>query len=396
MLSDKVRKNSMFLRRLKIDLSHGQSCFLWGARQTGKSSYLRAQYSNSIYFDLLESDIFLSLLKTPSLLREELIQKSQNSVQDPIIIDEIQKVPLLLDEVHWLIENKKLQFILCGSSARKLKRGHANLLGGRAWRYEMYPLVSSEIPDFNLLQALNRGLLPRHYQEDYFKKSLKAYVNDYLTEEIRAEGLTRNLPAFSKFLDAVAYSNGELVVYNNISSDCGVDSKTVKEYFEILVDTHLGYFLPPLLKKKGRKTITATPKFYLFDVGVANLISKTIVEELRGTSAGRSFEHFIFMELMAYRSYSEKDFELNFWRTKTGLEVDFIINEDLIYIESKISDYVKTTDLKGLRALIEEKKPKRAIVVCNEKRPRRLSGTHIEILPWKDFLNELWSNQLIK
>ena len=262
----------------------------------------------------------------------------------------------------------------------------------------MYPLVFPEIPNFDLLRALNRGLLPSIYLSPAYQKSLKAYVADYLTQEIKAEGLSRNLQAFSKFLDSVAYSNGELVVYNNIASDCGVDAKTVKEYYEILIDTHLGYFINPLVKKKGRKTISATSKFYLFDMGVANTLSKTKIVELRGAAAGKSFEQFLFTELMSYRSYQELDFELNFWRTKTDLEVDFVINADEIYIESKISDNIKKSDLTGLWALIDEKRPKRAIVVCQEQRPRMLTldnGDKIEILPWRNFLEDLWTGKII-
>lgn len=388
----------VFRRILNISLPTKQSAFLWGARQTGKSTYLKSKFPNSLYFDLLESDLFLLFTKEPHRFREEILQRNPSAQEQPIIVDEVQKVPLLLDEIHGLIENYKFQFILCGSSARKLKRGHANLLGGRAWRYGMFPLVFSEIPNFDLLRALNRGLLPSIYLSQDYQKSLKAYVIDYLTQEIKAEGLSRNLQAFSKFLDSVAYSNGELVVYNNIASDCGVDAKTVKEYYEILIDTHLGYFINPLVKKKGRKTISATSKFYLFDIGIANYLSKIKIASLRGAAAGKSFEQFLFTELIIYRSYKELDFELNFWRTKTDLEVDFVINTDEIYIESKISDNIKKSDLTGLLALCDEKRPRRAIIVCQEKRPRILilkNGGKIEVLPWQNFFEDLWAGKII-
>src|SRR3989338_489230 len=191
----------MYKRRLDIQLPKGQSAFLWGARQTGKSTYLRGRFPSSIRYDFLQSDLYLSFLKQPHRLLEELLEKPALSLQQPVILDEVQKIPLLLDEVHWLIENKKIGFILCGSSARKLKRERANLLGGRAWRYEMHPLVFPEIPDLDLLRALNQGLLPAHYETDYPEQALKAYVAEYLTEEIKAEGLSRNLAAFAKFLD---------------------------------------------------------------------------------------------------------------------------------------------------------------------------------------------------
>lgn len=386
----------MFKRLLKIDLPKKQSAFLWGARQTGKSTFLKENFPDSIRYDLLESDTYLKLLKEPYRLREELLTKQK--ITSPIIIDEVQKVPLLLDEIHWLIENTDYNFILCGSSARKLKRGQANLLGGRAWRFEMFPLVFPEIANTNLLQAFNQGLLPSHYLSSHPSRSLKAYVNDYLTEEIKAEGLTRNLAGFSKFLDAAAFSNTQLVAYKNIASDCGVDAKTVKQYFDILTDTHLGSCLMPLHKKRGRKTISATPKFYFFDVGIANYLTKVTLKELKGPQAGISFENFIHNEIKAYQSYKEKNFDLNFWRTKTGLEVDFILDHDRVYIEAKISTRIRASDLKGLNALMDETRCKRALIVCLENQSRLITnskGHEIEIMPWDQFLNHLWQGKII-
>jgi predicted AAA+ superfamily ATPase len=243
----------------------------------------------------------------------------------PIVIDEVQKVPSLLDEIHWLIENKNLSFLLCGSSARKLKRGHANLLGGRAWRYELFPLVSAEIGSLDLLRALNQGLIPLHYLQDGpdSERSLKAYVQDYLKEEVFAEGLARNIPAFSRFLDAAAYSQGELVNYSNIARDCGVDSKTVREYYQIISDTLLGALVEPYKKRQERQVIGRAPKSYFFDVGVAGVLTRRRILEERGEAFGRAFEHLVFMELNAYRSYSGKDFPIHFWRTKSGQEGRF-------------------------------------------------------------------------
>ena len=387
----------MFKRRLKMDIPPGQSAFLWGARQTGKSTFLSGQFPHSIRYDLLKSDLYLSLLKEPYRLREELLQKEKGT-DNPIIIDEVQKVPLLLDEVHWLIENKKFSFILCGSSARKLKRGKANLLGGRAWRFEMHPLVYPEVPAFDLLRAFNHGLIPSHYLSSFPQKSLKAYVTDYLTEEIKAEGLSRNLASFAKFLDAASFSHGQLVQYKNIASDCGVDAKTVREYFEILQDTYIGAFLQPLARKKDRKTISATPKFYFCDPGIANFLSKTPVNQLKGTQAGVSFEGYLLHELRAYRSYSGKDFELNYWRTKTGHEVDFIINRNQVYIEAKITDNLKISDIKGLRTLLSEHPCGQAFVVCLEKRARLFTtpeGHKINLLPWFVFLEKLWDGSIV-
>ena len=197
-------------RMLDMKLPRKQSAFLWGARKTGKTTYLKEKFPKAIVYDFLKTDLFLEVSKNPSLLREQLLAKEKHLLSEPVILDEVQKVPQVFDEVHWLIENKGLRFILCGSSARKLKRGHVNLLGGRAWRYELFPLASPEIGKINLLHALNNGLIPQHYLQNIqdCKKSLEAYVQDYLREEIFAEGLTRNIPAFSRFFDAFGYSHG--------------------------------------------------------------------------------------------------------------------------------------------------------------------------------------------
>ncbi|MBN1424902.1 ATP-binding protein [Candidatus Fermentibacteria bacterium] len=227
-------------RLLRIDLPARQSAFLWGPRKVGKSTFLQSQFPESLRYDFLKSDTYFELSSRPWALREQLAAQPEALLDRPIILDEVQKVPALLDEVQWLIENRGLRFILCGSSARKLKRGKANLLGGRAWRFEMFPLVFPEIRDFDLLRALTRGLIPSHYLQENHRRSLRAYVLDYLKEEVAAEGLTRNIPAFSRFFDAMAYSHGQLTNYSNIARECGVDSKTVREYYQTLIDTLMG------------------------------------------------------------------------------------------------------------------------------------------------------------
>jgi predicted AAA+ superfamily ATPase len=226
-------------RTLDIELPEGQSAFLWGPRQTGKTTYLRRRYPQSIWIDLLQTDRFLDLSQRPSLLREELLSQNRETLRHPVVIDEVQKVPALLDEVHWLMENEGIRFALSGSSARKLKRGKANLLGGRAWRFQLFPLTSQEVGSVDLLRILNRGMLPRPYLQERYQRSLRAYTRDYLKEEVFDEGLTRNIPAFSRFFEAMAFSHGELTNFANIARDCGVDGKTVKEYYQILVDTLL-------------------------------------------------------------------------------------------------------------------------------------------------------------
>lgn len=379
-------------RILNIDLPPGQSAFLWGARKIGKSTYLRERFPGSLVFDFLKSDLFIEFSKNSSLFREQLLAQNEAALRHPVILDEVQKIPQILDEVHWLIENKGLQFILCGSSARKLKRGQANLLGGRAWRYEMFPLTTVETGNVDLLRVLNHGLIPVHYLQNNYKRSLRAYVRDYLKEEVFNEGLTRNIPAFSRFFDAMGYSHGELTNYSNIARECGVDSKTVKEYYQILVDTLLGKIVEPFKRRKNRQTISKASKFYLFDVGVAGAITNREIKEERGELFGKAFEHFILMQILAHSSYSELEYEINFWRTKSGMEVDFILGKGEIAIEVKGSNRVDNRDLKSLSAFIEEYSPRKAFLVCNEK-AKRVHG-QITVIPWRMFLDDLWEGEI--
>jgi uncharacterized protein len=382
-----------FVRSLDFSLPSGQSAFLWGARKTGKSTWLHAHFPDSVYYDLLQTDVMLELSRHPATLREQLLAKDFSQLRGPVILDEVQKVPSILDEVQWLMETQKLNFVLCGSSARKLKRGHANLLGGRAWRFEMYPLTSAEVPGLVLLQALNRGLLPAHYVQPHYRRSLRAYVEDYLKEEVFAEGLARNVGAFSRFFDAVGYSHGELVNYSNIARDSGVDSKTVKEYYQILVDTLLGSFVEPFKRPQTRQVISKAPKFYLFDVGVAGILTRREITEPKGEAFGKAFEHFIHMELRAHRSYSELEYDIQFWRTKAGLEVDFVLGSGEVAVEVKGNGRVNGRDLRGLSAFVAEFKPKHALLVCNEKDERVID--HIRIVPWKLFLTRLWAGNYL-
>jgi predicted AAA+ superfamily ATPase len=380
-------------RVLEISLPPRQSAFLWGPRKTGKSTYLKVSYPNSVVYDFLQTDLFLEFSKQPSLLRERLLAKNDYALDHPVILDEVQKVPQVLDEVHWLIENKGLRFILCGSSARKLKRGKANLLGGRAWRYEMFPLVTAELGDLDLLRVLNSGMIPDHYVRGGYRKALKAYTQHYLKEEVFDEGLTRNIPAFSRFFDAMGYSHGELTNYSNIARDCGVDSKTVREYYQILVDTLLGKMIAPFKRRQDRQVISRTSKFYLFDVGVAGSITKRHLEEEKGELFGKALEHFIFMELSAHNSYNELDYEINFWRTKSGLEVDFVLGAGEVAIEIKGTNRVDKRDLRSLITFMEEYSPRKSMVVCNEREERVYK--EIQIVPWRKFLYDLWEGKII-
>jgi len=382
-----------FNRILKIELPAGQSAFLWGPRKTGKSTFLKATYPDSAYYDFLETDLYLELLTRPHLLREQLLARADGIGEQPVILDEVQKIPRILDEVHLLIENHGFQFILCGSSARKLKRGKANLLGGRAWRLEMFPLVSAELEELNLLRILNRGLIPVHYLEEQYRRSLRAYTQDYLKEEVFDEGLTRNVPAFSRFFEAMGYSHGELTNYANIARDCGVDAKTVKEYYQILVDTLLGRIVEPFKHRQDRHVISRAPKFYLFDVGVAGALTRREITEERGELFGKALEHFIFMELAAYESYRELEYPINFWRTKSGLEVDFVLGNGEVAIEVKGARRVEKRDLRPIIAFTEQYAPRKSLVVCNERTERLHRG--VSILPWRRFLELLWQGKII-
>lgn len=392
-----MSSDSYFERNLNLALPDNRSCFLWGARQTGKTTLLKQKFPDSLLIDFLKADTFFLYLQRPQSLREYLLyEKKKGSLCEPIILDEIQKIPALLDEVHWLIENEKLQFILCGSSARKLKRGHANLLGGRAWRYELYPLTWTEIPatSFNLLQVLNRGLLPAHYVEPDYKQSQQSYLQDYLKEEIMTEGLVRNLPAFSRLFEALAFSNTQMINYSNIARDCGVDSKTVKEYFQILEDTLIGNLLYPYSKRVGRDIISSTPKFYFFDVGLATYLTKQTISSTAGPLFGKAFEHYIFMEIKAYLAYRKSQLALGYWRTKQSkLEVDFVLGDGEIAIEVKGTANISKKDRYPLEVFNSEYQPRRSIIVYTGEIPRLIEN--IELLPYQHFLDELWNDRLI-
>lgn len=386
---------SIISRHLKINLPEKQSCFLWGPRKTGKSTLLKLHFAQSAYFDLLDTDLLYEYTKRPGLFGEHVAALSSVQRKLPILVDEIQKVPPLMDEIHRLIERERLHFVLCGSSARKLKRVGTNLLGGRAWRFALHPFTTAEIgSNWQILDLLNRGLIPTHLLQPGTRRSIKAYVQDYLKEEVFAEGLTRNIPAFSRFFEAMAFSHGELVNYSNIARECGVDSKTVKEYYQILVDTLLGRFVEPYRKQQNRQVITRAPKFYLFDVGVAGGITRRNIEEERGAQFGAALEHLILMELSAHANYTEIDYPIHFWRTKTGLEVDFILGRGEVAIEVKGSKKVGTSEMRPIKSFIDEHHPNKAIIVCNEKIPRKTGD--ILILPYRNFFEKLWAGDIIR
>jgi predicted AAA+ superfamily ATPase len=381
---------AMIKRRLNLPPPEGETFFLWGPRLTGKTTLLREAYPDAVWIDLLKAEEFRRYLNHPELLRQELPRKGEPPF---IVIDEVQKLPALLDEVHWLHENRRIQFALCGSSARKVRRSHANMLEGRAMRYEMFGLVSAELqPEFDLHRILNHGYLPRIYLAPQPRKLLNAYVANYLKEEVAAEGLVRNLPVFSDFLNHAALSDTEQVNFSTIARDCGVSSQTIKEYFQILIDTLLGSWLTSF-RKRPKRRVAASPKFYFSDVGVVNFLAKRGTVQQGSELFGKAFENWCFHELKACNSYNEAFVELSYWRLAGGTEVDFIINDMEIAIEAKAAKNITSQHLKGLRSLREDHPniKRRVVVSCEEK--QRLTDDDIEIIPAAIFSQMLWQGE---
>lgn len=376
----------MLQRILDLHNEIDSSIFLFGARQTGKSTILRQQFPQSIYIDLLDNSVKERYRRRPSLLYEALLEKQEGTL---VIIDEIPEVPELLNEVHRLIVEKGLVFILCGSSARKLKRKGHNTLGGRAFPVYLYPFVSAEIPDFDIDRAVTYGMIPPHYLAKNPARLLAGYIDIYLKEEIKEEALVRNLDAFHRFLEVAALTDGEIVNNNNIAQDCGVHATTVNAYFDILEDTLMGYRLPAFRKVMKRRLMQA-PKFYYFDIGVVNhLLHRK--ELVRGTPEyGHAFEHLVIQELYAWLHYTHSDETLSYWRTYTGLEVDAVIGDARVAIEIKSVEDVMTKHLKGLKAFGEEHPQSRKIIVSLDRINRRIGD--IECIYVLDFFKELWGN----
>ncbi len=380
----------MIDRYLKLEDAKEDSIFLFGARQTGKTTLLLQLFPESKFFDLLENDTFERMRRNPSLLRQELQDLEEGSI---VIIDEIQLIPELLNEVHWLIVRKNLHFILSGSSARKLRRRGVNTLGGRAILNVLYPLVSAEIPDFDLIRAINHGMIPSHYlaSENMIQKKLQAYVSVYLREEIKAEALVRNLGTFNRFMEAAAFTDGEIVNYNNIAQDCGVDAKTVKEYFAILDETLLGFMIPAYVKTVKRK-VNQSPKFYYFDVALPNYLLGRRDLQPGSQDFGHSFEHLMIQEIRAYIGYTGGETALSYWHTYSGYEVDAVIGDGKVAIEFKSSQEVVSKHLKGLKAFSEEHPQARLIIVSLDSHKRIFNG--VEVMPALEFLKSLWSGEV--
>ena len=360
-----------------------KSHFIFGPRQTGKTSLIRHSLKGVRSYDLLDNSVYLSLSQDPGRIAQEI-----NPREKIVVVDEIQRLPVLLNEVHRLIEERGIRFLLTGSSARKLRRGGVNLLGGRARTKYMHPLTYTELGNqFDLLKAIERGLLPSVYLSEDPHADLEAYTGSYLQQEVVAEGVTRNVPAFSRFLKVAALCNGTVVNFTNVSNDAQVPRTTVYDYFEILKDTLLLYELPSWRKSKKRKPLTSS-KYYFFDVGV---VARLQGRQFRpGTPEfGEAFETYLMHELVSYSDYISGE-PLSYWRSTSGFEVDFILG-DHTAVEVKAKKNISANDLKSLRAFAEEKGLKRYLCVSLEPRKRNLEI--VTVLPYRDFLEALWSRE---
>lgn len=378
----------MLKRYLQLENELDSSIFLFGARQTGKSTILRTQLDKAVYIDLLDSELLMRFRSNPSLLYQMLQDKDANTI---VVIDEIPEVPELLNEVHRLISEKGIKFVLCGSSARKLKRKGYNTLGGRAYPCYFFPLVSAEIPDFDLNKALLHGLLPTHYFAKNPQRLLAAYIDVYLKEELLQESIVRQLGSFQRFLEVAALSNGEMINYSNIAADCGIKTHTVRAYFDILEDTLIGYRIPAYTKVLKRRLIHA-PKFYFFDVALPHyLLNRTSLAQ--GTiEYGHAFEHFIIQELVAYIGYNHKSEKLSYWRTQTGVEVDAVIGDAKVAIEIKSTDNIQNKHLKGLKSFVSDYPGARPIIVSLDKITRKIDDINVYYV--YDFLSALWKGEI--
>jgi predicted AAA+ superfamily ATPase len=370
------------------ELLNKKSHFLFGARATGKSTLIKQQLPNAKIIDLLRSDLYYRLLESPALF-QEMLPENKNTI---VVVDEIQRIPELLNVCHLEIEKNKRRFLLTGSSARKLKSGKANLLAARAWEASLYPLVTHELgAKFQLPKLLLYGSLPSIYDSKYPTEELRAYVHTYLYEEIQAESIVRKIPQFSSFLKTASLSFGEIINYTSLSSQCGVPASTLKEHFKILEDTLLGFTLEPWKRGKSRKSIQSA-KFYFFDNGITNTLAGTKAIDKNTDLWGKLFEQFLINEIKAHASYTRLFYPLHFWRTQSHDEVDLIINDD-IAIEFKSTNKIQSKHLHGLIKIQEEAKFKHLFLVSTDKIERTSSG--IQCLYYKNFLEKLWSGEII-
>ena len=381
----------MFKRQ--INPAKTKSYFLFGPRQTGKSTLVKSLIGpQDLYFDLLPQRNFLNYAKNPGRIREEILAGLKQNKGLLCIIDEIQKIPALLDEVHELIESKGVRFILTGSSARKLRRGGANLLAGRAYTYQLFPLTFREIEEsFDLEKALRVGTLPVLWgtDEEDPHEFLRSYTETYLKEEVAAEGLVRNIGPFAQFLDIAAANDGETVNFNNIARECSVSVKTVQQYYQILEDTFLAIKLPAWSKSERRRLV-AHPRYYFFDTGVTNALAHTLTDQLNPKVYGRRFEQFVICQIMAFIQYMRMDLQLYYWRTHHGAEVDLLLckgSRIICALEIKSSQNIARENLTGLLSFISEN-PKVEAYVLGRQQNARLINRTITVMNWDHFILE--------
>lgn len=379
----------MYHRIFDIENRLDEAMFLFGARQTGKSTLLKERFPKAIYIDLLKSDVRNRFKQHPEEFRESLLRYPPKTL---VIVDEIQKVPDLLDEVHWLMVEKGLWFILSGSSARKIKKSGANNLGGRAIPETLFPLVSAEIPDFDIERAIQNGMIPRHYMVANARNRMRAYIDLYVKEEIIEEALVQNVDEFIRFMEVAAIMDGEILNYENVASDCGVSANTVKAYYKILVDTLLGFEVPAYRKVIKRK-LYKSPRFYYFDIGIANHLTKRYQLAPKTPEYGHAFEHLIMQEIVAYLAYTNSDEELTYWHTYENIEVDAIIGDARVAIEIKSTDHVDHGDKKGIMEFAKEHPNAKQILVSRDRISRR-SG-NVDLYYVTDFFKALWAGEII-
>ena len=383
----------MYTRQLVLPDDNSTSLFLWGVRQSGKSTLLRGSYQDALFVDLLKGEHFDRYRRQPQRLRQEL--RALPHKPRRVVIDEIQRAPELLNEVHWLIENEQIAFALCSSNARKLRRGGVNLLGGRALSYRLHGISALELKeDLDLRRLLNTGYVPRVYDSTRWRDYLETYVYDYLSTEVANEADLRNLPSFSSFLTSAALADTDIVNFVNIASDCGVSSNTVKNYYEILVDAMHGDWVPSY-RRRPKRRVAKMPKFYFSDVGVVNVLARRNQIEPGSPSFGHAFENWIFHELQSYIDYAKLREPLTYWRLSSGTEVDFIYGDMLVAIEVKATSQIRDRHLKGLRELVKDHpEVKRRILVCCEDTSFR-TDDFIEVTSEKVFIQRLWSGDLL-
>ena len=379
----------MYHRIFDIENRLDEAMFLFGGRQVGKFTLLKERFPKAVYIDLLNSELRNRYRQHPEEFRESLLRHAPETL---VIVDEIQKVPDLLDEVHWLMVNRGLFFVLSGSSARKLKKSGANNLGGRAIPETLFPLVSAEIPDFDLDRAIQNGMIPRHYMVANARNRLKSYIELYLKEEIIEEAAVQKVDDFIRFLEVAAISNGEILNYENVATDCGVSANTVKAYYQILCDTLLGFEVPAYRKVIKRK-LTKSSRFYFFDVGIANYLTGRHHLAPKTPEYGHAFEHLVMQEIVAYLGYKGVEEKLTYWHTYDDIEVDAVIGDARVAIEIKSADSIQTNHKKGLVEFAKEHPNVKQILVSRDRVSRR-SGD-VDLYYVTDFFKALWNDEIV-